>query len=139
MKETARHEKKSWIPSISDERLRELFEKIKPVVDFGKKGLRYIKQEDLRNIAYTWDPKPAKKAKNLYNLCDITTYHSYGHYVLFKPSIAEVLAQIPKEHLDKVIAFEIVKSPETADDLNREREATNAGYHVAMTRLYVQK
>jgi hypothetical protein len=55
---------------------------------------------------------------------------------MFKPSIAEVLAQIPEEHLEQVLAFEIVDSPNNVDDLNAEREALNAGYHIATTRLY---
>jgi hypothetical protein len=88
--------------------------------------------------SFLWDAKPAKKAKKLKTLCDITTHHSFGFAGFFKPSIAEVLAQIPEEHLDKVVAFEIVEAPESADDLNREREATNAGYHVAKTRLYTK-
>jgi hypothetical protein len=71
-------------------------------------------------------------------ICQITTHHSWGHYSLFKPSIAEVLAQIPAEHLNQVVAFEIVVKPETAEDLNKDLEALNAGYHVATTRLYAR-
>jgi hypothetical protein len=71
-------------------------------------------------------------------LCDITTHHPYGYYGSFKPSIAQVLQQIPREHLDKVVAFEIVKFPKTVDDLDPESEILNSGYHVATTRLYVR-
>jgi len=139
MAQTARVEKKSWIPEVPKERIQKLAERIKPVVQFAQKGRRYIKPVDLFDIAYTWDPKSADEAMDLKPLCDITTYHTYGYQGLFKPSIAEVLAQIPAEHLDKVVAFEIVGSPKTADDLNREHEALNAGYHVATTRLYVRE
>ena len=127
-----------WIPKVPATRIAELADRIKPVIQFKRHGICYIEPVDLFNVAYTWDPKPAEEAKGLKVLCDITTYHGYGYYGCFKPSIAEVLAQIPAEHLDKVIAFEIVKSPQTADDLNREPEALNAGYHVATTRLYVR-
>lgn len=107
---------------------------------WSEKGdLYYIKPVDLFDIAYTWEPMPAEMATSLKFLCDIKTYHTYGYYGFFKPSIAEVLAQIPMEYLDKVVAFEIVESPQTADDLNREREALDAGYHVAVTRLYVRE
>lgn len=132
-------EKKIWIPEVSNEYVFDLAKRIKPVVEFSSKGKHYIKPVDLFRIAYTWEPKPAKRAKGLKPLCDITTYHAFGYQAFFKPSIAEVLAQIPAEHLDKVVAFEIVKGPETADDLNGELEALNAGYHVATTRLYVRK
>jgi hypothetical protein len=130
---------KVWIPKVSEARIRELAERIKPVVEFERKGLRYIEPQDLYNVAYTWEPKAAKKAVGLKPICDVTTYHTYGYYVLFKPSIAEVLAQIPAEHLDKVVAFQIIEGPETAEDLNREHEALNAGYHVAKTRLYAKE
>lgn len=40
------------------------------------------------------------------------------------------------EHLDRVVAFEIIEGPDTVDDLNKEHEATAAGYHVALARLY---
>ena len=127
--------KKVWIPEISDERLAELVERIKPTCRFNGE-LRHIEPVDPRRVAYTWDPKPAEVAEGLELLADVRTYHSYGAPNMFKPSIAEVLAQIPEEHLSQVVAFEIVKSPHDVHDLNKEREALNAGYHVATTRLY---
>lgn len=129
---------KSWIPEITDEELDTLSARIKPVVNFSKKGKCFIKPVGLRTVAYTWEPKPDKKAKDLKPLRDIRTYHTYGYYGFFKPSIAEVIAQIPKELLDQVVAFEIIKAPETAGDLNEEHDALNAGYHVATTRLYTR-
>ncbi|MEK7609440.1 MAG: hypothetical protein AAB476_03105 [Patescibacteria group bacterium] len=139
MAQTARVEKKSWIPEVPEECIKELAERIKPVVQFARKGKCYIKPVDLFGVAYTWDPKPMDKATRIKPICDIRTYHTYSYHGMFKPSIAEVLAQIPADHVDKVVAFEIVASPETADDLNREHEALNAGYHVATTRLYSRK
>jgi hypothetical protein len=108
-------------------------------MQFAQKGRCYIKPVDLFNIAYTWDSKSADEATDLKPLCDITTHHTYDYKLFFKPSIAEVLAQIPAEHLDKVVAFEIVGSPKTIGDLDREQEALNMGYHVATTRLYVRE
>lgn len=34
--------------------------------------------------------------------------HGYGYYGLFKPSVGEVIRQIPKDLLEKVVAFEII-------------------------------
>jgi hypothetical protein len=82
------------------------------------------------------DPKPAEEVKGLKPIRDIRTHHTYGYYGFFKPAIAEVLAQIPEDILEQVVAFEIIKWPQDADDLNKELEALNAGYHVAITRLY---
>lgn len=142
-------EKKSWIPEVPKERIRDLAERIKPVMRFalGEKGLfrspegylYHIKPVDLFGITFTWLPESDEKAVGLKPLCVITTYHTYAYYGFFKPTIAEVLAQIPAEHLDKVVAFEIIGSPETVDDLNREAEALNVGYHVAITQLYVRE
>jgi len=131
--------KKVWIPKISDKELNELALRIKPVVEVYSKGKCYIGSVGLRDSAFMWSPKPAKKSRGLKPIRDIRTYHTWSYYGFFKPSIAEVIAQIPKELLDRVVAFEIVKWPETADDLNKELKALNAGYHVATTRLYTKE
>ena len=138
----AKTKKWNWTPNVPKmprRSIRKLAERIKPVVTFKDEGSCYIKPVDLFSESYSWDPEPAGKATGLKPLCDITTYHPYGYYGSFKPSIAQVILQIPKEHRDKVIAFEIVKYPETADDLDPESEIFNSGFHVATTRLYVQE
>ena len=132
-------EKKSWIPVVSKMQIYELSKRIKPVVRFKSKGLCYIKPVDLFEVSFIWDSRSADKAISLKAICDITTYHTFGYHGLFKPSIAEVLSQIPAQHRIKVMAFEIVESPETVGDLNKQREALNAGYHVATTRLYARE
>jgi hypothetical protein len=126
---------KVWIPTITDDELAKLAGRIKPVV-LSEGKPHYIKPVDLRKVAFTWAPSPVKVATGLKPLADIRTYHTYGYYGFFKPSIAEVIAQIPKKHLRRAVAFEIVKAPETAEDLRRQWKAVNAGYHVATTRLY---
>lgn len=158
--------KESWIPAITDERLAELVARIKPIVrmeriitedlkfEDGAKGFRmrpdpsgklqpwqtgelyYIEPVDPRGVAFSWDPIPTEKAMGLKPVRDIQTYHTFGYHGFFKPSIAEVLAMIPLEVVDEVVAFEIVDGPETAEDLKENLEAFNAGYHVATTRLY---
>jgi|SRR6266850_5096884 len=134
--------KKKWVlevPRLPEDRIRELAGRIKPVVEFKREGRCYIKPVDVFAEAFTWDSEPASKATGLKPLCDITTYHPYGYYGFFKPSIAQVILQIPQEHLDTVIAFEIVKSPDIPDGLDPESDVFNAGYHVATTRLYVRQ
>jgi len=132
--------KKVYIPRISDEMLAELSSRIWPVYDFGprKGGRRYIKPVDLRGIAFTWDPKGRGRARNLIAIADVRTYHSFAYHGFFKPSIAEVLAQMPAEIAAWVTAFQIVAYPQTWDDLNRDRAAFDAGYHVATTRFYMR-
>jgi len=134
--------KKKWVlevPGLPEDRIRELALRIKPAVEFKREGRCYIKPVDVFAEAFTWDSEPASNATGLKPLCDITTYHPYGYYGFFKPSIAQVILQIPQEHLDTVIAFEIVKSPDIPDGLDPESDVLNAGYHVATTRLYVRQ
>lgn len=138
-------ETKSWIPDVPKERLDELGARIKPVIRYvaGDNKLQrdaggdpyWLEPADLHNTAYAWNPKPTSRAPALEAICDQRTYHGYGYYGMFKPSIGEVLAQLPEAN-DDIVAFEIIEQPECADDLNRETEALNAGYHVATTRFY---
>ena len=124
----------SRIPEISDKKLKKLVAQIKPVIRFaeGRKGLfkspeghlYYIKKVNPRTMSYLWDPKPTDKAEGLVEFERITTYDEYGASSLFKPSIAEVLAQIPKSYRDKVVAFELTES------------GLSGEYHVATAVLY---
>lgn len=133
------------IPEISDEKLESLMEKIKPVIRYSRRitgafklvkhsegDLYFIEPVDPREIAFTWEPKPTKFARNVnpepYK--SIGTYHNYGAPVLFKPSIAEVLAQIPEEDIKRCVAFETIS--EGLDGANCLPE----GCHVTTTRLY---
>jgi len=122
------------IPEISEEKLYELGQRIKPLVSKGR-NLFYIKPCHPRDTAFSWAPKRTKVATDLRKLTEITTYHTWGHYSLFKPSIAEVLAQIPEEYLDRCCAF-VTEGPEIADDLHKHMDIFNEGYHVAITTLY---
>lgn len=130
---------KDYIPKITDEELSSRAERIKPVVREQRKlsgdVLYYIKPVDLKTVAFTWDAKPDKRAKGLKPIATITTYHTYGYYGFFKPSIAEVLAQIPEQYLKDVVAFE-TNGPDTVQDLNRHQTELDDGYHVAQTILY---
>ena len=126
------------IPKISDKKLNELYERIRPViryaeVKYGGKthyekhsegDLYYIKKVDPRGVAFTWSPEPDEKASGLVEMTDITTYHSYGYHGFFKPSVAEVLAQIPEKYLDDVVAFQTGGASIAGD------------YHSATTILY---
>lgn len=136
------------IPKVSNADLESMLKRIRPVARFRENpqgeecphcgyreyeleqddrgDLYYIKKVNPRNVAYTWDPQPAEKAKGLVKHKDITTHHTYGYYGFFKPSIAEVLAQIPEADLETVCAFEYVYG--TAE--------ITGEYHSATTRLY---
>ncbi len=122
------------IPPISRERVIELVERIHPLVE--KHGhLWHIAPVDPWHFAFTWSPTLRHQALDFVPGICFPTLHAYGAPVFFKPSIAEVLAQIPEDIIDDVDAFS-VKGPEDMADLNKERDALNAGFHVAQTTLY---
>ena len=67
---------------------------------------------------------------------DFECIHKFGSPNLFKPSIAEVLAQISDFVLDKTCAFEIIEKPQTQADLYRNPIAFDNGFHTSIVRLY---
>ena len=127
-------EGKAFIPEISDEKLNSLIEKIVPVVKENDKFYQ-IEIPNLRNIAYTWEPKIIKECDNLKEIKRIKTHHYCGYYGMFKPSIAEVLSQIPEDLIDKVNAFEIINDVNSGTDTEIKIFREGNG-HLAITILY---
>lgn len=133
------------IPKISDEKLEDLVDKIKPVVRCSKflytdtvelnpEGdlLCYLEDVDPRVDNFVQKPKLGKIAEGLKHFKTIKTYHKYGVPVVFSPTVAEVLAQIPEKYLDKVVAFETIYYGLSHENLVDD-------YHVTVTRLYKKK
>ena len=125
------------IPEISDGVLRELAETIKPLVRRAGE-LFYVEEHKLRKTSFTWlDPK--EQASGLKEVARISTLHGYGYPGFFKPSVGEVLAQLPPEYLSEgVVAFE-TRGPDTPKEFYKTEEtkaAFEAGFHTAETILY---
>jgi hypothetical protein len=139
-------------PKISDADLKSLASYIKPVARFanfykGKlsysgKGdlmpyaagqLYYIGEVPLRDYAFTCSPKPVSPADDLEFLDAIATFHTWGAPVFFKPTVAEVLAQIPEKRKKAAAAFETVTEGLNSSNCMPE------GFHHALTRLYKKK
>lgn len=128
--------KKLEIPEISDEKLEELYENIKPVMEREKELYWVHRPDSLRHIAFTWDPRLSNTpVKSLEKICTIKTLHTWAYYGFFKPTIAEVLSQVPENLINTAVAFS-TKSPEDASELNKNKVELNAGFHVAETTLY---
>ena len=126
---------KYQIPALSDKQLATRYARIHPVVRDDDDRLRYIVPPAPRTQAFTWDPKVQEKAEGLTVLRTIPTLHTYGYYGFFKPTVAEVLAQIPEEDLERVVAFE-TNGPKDVNDLHAQWDVVNAGFHQAQTVLY---
>lgn len=124
------------IPEITDERIAELANRIVHVGRHSVRvGLFRMKRCHLRNEACLWNGTTTTQEKGLKELARIRTLHTYGHPMMFKPSVAEVLAQIPAELIADTAAF-MIAGPSDAAALNDDSEALNAGFHVATTILY---
>ncbi len=135
------------IPDISDEELLRRYQKIKPIVEVGgvKYFLREFSKKELKNQSYINEvEKDIVKKVNmrLFVPCigqDFECIHKYGHPMFFKPSIAEVLAQIPEGQVDFVDAFEIIEFPQVDNELIINKIVFDNGYHISMVRLYTSR
>jgi hypothetical protein len=140
------------LSKISDTTLRTRYKKIKPLIRYVRKtsskidklekdedgDLHHLKKSEdtsliqwLKNVAYTWDPTPGKLADevNPKPFTEIETFHSYGYYGMFKPSVGEVISQIPVKDIKRTVAFEVIM----------DSVAIDGEYHRAITRLYETK
>ena len=133
--------RKFEIPKMSDAEIARWYATIKPIVGHDT-YLRGLSADELTGIAYTWLNEPSDYAdkvdfSKLSVLEDRKMLHGYEYYGFFKPSVGEVIRQIPKEHLNKVVAFEIIDG---AIAMNSTFNAElNAGFHVSIVRLYQAK
>ena len=121
--------RQSPIPTLTKDELLSRAFRITPVVENDQGQPHFITPCDIENTAFTWSPKREDEAAGLTPLKTITTYHDYGAPVFFKPSINEVLAQIPPELLGKVTGF--------STEPDQARQFTPGGsHHVGITTLY---
>ena len=101
------------LDSITEERAGELIQQIKPLVRNVDGVLCEIEIPDLFKTAFTWGPTFTKVCEDkLAVVGAIHTYHRCGYHMFFKPSIAEVFAQIPEYLIDDVQSFETLFSDE---------------------------
>lgn len=134
--------KKLEIPEIDDNRLKELYQLLKPIVtiDEIKYLLREFTLQELRNQSYIWNRHENKRdvvdPSRLETVDDFLCLHTWGYYGLFKPSIAEVLSQAPESVIEQANTFEIIESPETREDVFKYKEVIDNGFHLSKVRAY---
>jgi len=147
---------KRTIPEISEDRLKELVSQIKPVVrkeydplggfarpkvDWRGQTSTFLEIElpHLRNTAYTWDPKTVGDPLNLILVGEDVSFHDWGYYGMFKPSIAEVLACIQDRIPKGVTHFWLDKDSVQKEGqplLHEPDEKNISGYHRAEIYLF---
>ena len=115
---------------------------LKPIVtiDEIKYLLKEFTLEQLRNQSYIWnrheDKRDVVDPSKLEPIEDFLCLHTYGYYGLFKPSIAEVLSQVPEKTIYEANTFEIIEKPETRKDVFRYPEVVDNGFHLSKVRSY---
>lgn len=122
----------AWVTDFLPTELEKRLQKIRPVVKLGD-ILYFIKPVDPVNASFIWNPVVTNIALMLVKVEDITTFHRRGPHLKFQPTIAEVLEVIPDHLVDTVVAFEIIKRPETNAET---QQALDDGHFTATTRLY---
>ena len=123
----------------------ELAKRIRPVMSMDENGKfsvattpndskYWVDGCKIFNQSYTFKAGETvyEKAEQLTQIATIKTYHTCGHPLLLKPSVYEVLYQIPAELLDKVVAFELYAPELSAYDLYDD----NLERHVLTCVLY---
>ena len=138
-------EQKIEIPKMSIEEIAKHYAHIKPIVKHHgiPTYLRNLTKDELTHISFTWlDDNPSNFTEPVDYSClsvlaDVKMLHAWAYYGFFKPDVGEVISQISKEHLDKVVAFEIMAGAIAYNGMfNKE---LNDGFHVSIVRLYQAK
>ena len=125
--------KKNFIPELSGEELNLRAGRIQLLLRQGEQ-LHVAHMEDLKNTAFNYgDAQIGNAISNVEIVTSIQTYHGFSHWKIFRPTVEEVLAQIPMELLDKVHGFEVRSIQNRAE---HNSEAWDAGFHTANTMLY---
>lgn len=129
-----------------------LARQIKPVTktkesgkNFSKGGLFYILPVDIYEKGYRKNEEPLCKAEGLYKLAKIDTLHVAVNGNQFRPSVEEVLQQIPEEYLQDAVAFSIASKQEIevlgmdAEDCYVKAQTTLYGTEQKERPFYVEK
>jgi len=96
-------------PEISNEKVIEMFKKIKPVIRNKFDILMYIEDVDPIERSFTWDPKHTLEADNLELITDKECFMLSESYPgLWKPSMKEVFSFLQDNfYIDEIAAVEI--------------------------------
>lgn len=119
----------------------ELLKRIRPIVkSYKTHKLHFADPRDPFGTAFTWDPDKVgimgtKYHPNYLPFFSLYTYHTWAYYGFFKPTVWEVLAQIPEEFLAQTKAFHIARIPDNTTDKDFW-PLVNRGVHKAGTTLY---
>lgn len=125
------------IKELPAERVLELYKRIKPIVkDEGK--LYYLTDTDPVATSYMWEGKTTVEATGIEPFAEVRTLHKRYmmddgpfkvYRYVFRPTVSEVLSQIPEELLERTVAFQV----------KTDSEGMTEKYRRTITILYEKK
>ena len=131
------------IPEMTTEDIVKWYQKIKPIVcrNGDLKYMRELSPDELTKKSYTWLNKPEDYGdkvdlSTLSIFTDVKMLHKFSYHGFFKPSVGEIIRQIPEELRPLTDAFEIIYSPSGWPDFNIFKDEFDQNYHVSIVRLY---
>lgn len=106
---------------ISDEKIEELYNKLRPVVTVN--GAKYLLKkftlEEIKKEAYLTNKKINKDEyldnSELKVIGSFDYVKEYDNPLSFEPTVSDVLIEIPQIYLDKADAFEISETPRISE------------------------
>jgi len=125
-------------PKISKQKMDDILKNVKLFHhNHGDESVMWEMEvpDDLINSSYIWLPRLTVKSPPLKKVKDIFTFHFYGYYGVFKPSVEEVLRQLQYEDLTNVYGISI-NGPSNERDLKEYIGILNKGFHVAKVTLW---
>ncbi|MDB5187180.1 MAG: hypothetical protein JWM07_652 [Candidatus Saccharibacteria bacterium] len=120
----------------SREQIQKTISKVAPVIrQNGELRYIFLGYQDVHHVSFLVNPSLRDAKATLQQHSVFSTLHRFAFSNQFIPTIAEVGYMFPIDMSDEIVAFETI-GPESAEDLQRQRAATEKGFHVASTVLY---
>jgi len=131
------------MPEISDERILELYKRIKPIVNIEERNflIRQFALDEIRRKSIFENLQ-----KNITTEIDLSKFEIIdeidcfslkGDKNIFAPKISDVLSQIPNKYLNQTTNFQVLCPPELVSDINMRKNKDE--YHLSKVRLYAKK
>ena len=135
---------KVTLPDITAEETLRRYNLIKPIQEYEGKNYTLVTYNGYYKLAHTsflvracYDCDEEIDVNKLKVVRDIICYHRYDNEDEFKPTIYEILSQIPEELLEEAGFFQVIEPLiSTSEQLEKFKELRDNRYHVSKVRIY---
>lgn len=127
------------IPKMNEKDIVNAALLIRPIVNtsVGASFLRQLSEKEILDSTYLFiDYDEKVDFSTLQALADVKMLHTLSDYGFFKPTVGEVIRQIPKDLLEKTVAFQMMYGPADPGYANLFGSEFDEGFHVSIMRLY---